>query len=77
VLIALVDTVAGGVARPVTRVVVKYLAELGAAAAPAAPTLRRIAQDDHRHAYSDDWRRFLEDEELRKHAAAALRQISA
>jgi hypothetical protein len=57
---------------PVMRAAMRYLAEIGAPAAPAAPIAQAVLDNPRRLAYFGSWRTFTEDEELRSAAATVL-----
>ncbi len=77
ILASTLDSVADGMAFPVTRPAARYLAAIGPEAAPAVPILRRLLADDRRHAYFGGWRAIAEDEELRAAVSEALARASA
>jgi len=61
---------------PVVRSVLRYLVELGAAAASFAPLLQQVVDQDERLVYSGGWRGIAEDDEAVALATAALRSMT-
>jgi hypothetical protein len=61
---------------PVTRLLLRYVADLGPAAVRFAPLLRQVIEQDERLECSGGWRAVVEDEEAVRLATAALAAIT-
>ncbi|MDQ1646875.1 MAG: hypothetical protein QOJ50_3059, partial [Cryptosporangiaceae bacterium] len=70
VLTGLARPLVDGRCLPISQVALRYLADIGAPAAPAVPIAEAVLASPRRLSYFGSWRAFTEDEDLRTSAAA-------